>query len=349
VPPNSGGFFDYDHKKDRLEEVARLAEDPNFWNDAEKAQELGRERKSLEDVVLVLDRVASGLKDAAELFEMAREENDDDTLAAVQADIAGLEKDVSTLEFRRMFNNPADPNNCFIDIQAGAGGTEAQDWAGMLLRACICATPSARASRPRCWKNPKAKSPASRVPRSRSMATTPTAPCAPKPASTAWCARARSTPTRPPHQLRQRVRLSGSRRFDRDRDQSGRPARRHLSRVRRRRPAHQQDRLRGAHHPPAQRHRRAVPERPLAAQEPRRSDVDAEGPLYEAELRKRQAEQQVLEDRQERRRLGPPDPLLRAGQSRIKDLRTNVEVGNTQAVLDGDLDDFIEASLKQGV
>ncbi|HBU30419.1 MAG TPA: peptide chain release factor 2, partial [Thiobacillus sp.] len=100
MPPNSGGFFDYDHKKDRLEEVARLAEDPNFWNDAEKAQELGRERKSLEDVVLVLDQVTSGLKDAAELFEMAREENDDDTLAAVQADIAGIEKNVSTLEFR---------------------------------------------------------------------------------------------------------------------------------------------------------------------------------------------------------------------------------------------------------
>ena len=65
---------------------------------------------------------------------MAREENDDDTLAAVQTDIASLEKDVSTLEFRRMFNNPADPNNCFIDIQAGAGGTEACDWASMLLR-----------------------------------------------------------------------------------------------------------------------------------------------------------------------------------------------------------------------
>jgi peptide chain release factor 2 len=85
-------------------------------------------------VVLVLDRVASGLKDAGELFEMAREENDDDTLAAVQTDLVAIEKDVSTLEFRRMFNNPADPSNCFVDIQAGAGGTEACDWASMLLR-----------------------------------------------------------------------------------------------------------------------------------------------------------------------------------------------------------------------
>ena len=134
MPPNSGGCFDYPVKQDRLEEVVRLSESPEFWNDAAKAQELGRERKSLEDVVLVLDRVASSLKDAAELFEMAREENDDETLEAVQADVAVLEKDVSTLEFRRMFNNPADPNNCFIDIQAGAGGTEACDWAAMLLR-----------------------------------------------------------------------------------------------------------------------------------------------------------------------------------------------------------------------
>ncbi|MBN8764303.1 MAG: peptide chain release factor 2, partial [Thiobacillus sp.] len=134
MPLSSGGFFDYDHKKDRLEEVIRLSEAPDFWNDATRAQELGRERKALEDVVLVLDRVAAGLADAGELFEMAQEENDDDTLIAVRNDLDTLEQDVSRLEFRRMFNNPADPSNCFIDIQAGAGGTEACDWASMLLR-----------------------------------------------------------------------------------------------------------------------------------------------------------------------------------------------------------------------
>ena len=109
MPPSSGGFFDYDVKKDRLEEVARLAEDPGFWNDAGKAQEIGRERKSLEDVVLVLDRIAQGLKDAAELFELARMENDDETLAAVQSDVAAIEKDVATLEFRRMLTTPPTP------------------------------------------------------------------------------------------------------------------------------------------------------------------------------------------------------------------------------------------------
>ncbi len=134
MPASFGGFFDYAVKKDRLEEVARLTEDPHFWDDAAKAQEIGRERKSLEDVVLVLDRITYGLKDAGELFELARSENDNDTLAAVQADVEAIEKDVATLEFRRMFNNPADPSNCFIDIQAGAGGTEACDWASMLLR-----------------------------------------------------------------------------------------------------------------------------------------------------------------------------------------------------------------------
>ena len=85
-------------------------------------------------MVLTLDRVGASLKDAEELFSMAREENDDDTLRAVSNDVDAVEKEVASLEFRRMFNNPADPLNCFVDIQAGAGGTEACDWASMLLR-----------------------------------------------------------------------------------------------------------------------------------------------------------------------------------------------------------------------
>jgi peptide chain release factor 2 len=93
---------------------------------------------------------------------MARGENDDDTLEAVESDAAGIETQVAALEFRRMFSNPADPNNCFLDIQAGAGGTEAQDWASMLLRMYL-RTASARASRSRCWKSPTARWPASRA------------------------------------------------------------------------------------------------------------------------------------------------------------------------------------------
>ncbi|RXZ45691.1 peptide chain release factor 2 [Crenobacter cavernae] len=128
------GYLDYAGKKDRLEEVSRLTEDPDIWNEPKKAQELGREKKQLEDVVLVLDEIGQTLGDSGDLLEMAREEDDLEMLEAVQADLAAVETRLAQLEFRRMFNHPMDPNNCFIDIQAGAGGTEAQDWAGMLLR-----------------------------------------------------------------------------------------------------------------------------------------------------------------------------------------------------------------------
>ena len=129
-----GGIFDFDAKQSKLVEVSRALEDPAVWNDAARAQELGREKKSLEGVVVTLAEIDQNLNDSKELFEMARGENDDDTLLAVEADAAGIEERVAGLEFRRMFSNPADPNNCFLDIQAGAGGTEAQDWASMLLR-----------------------------------------------------------------------------------------------------------------------------------------------------------------------------------------------------------------------
>ena len=133
-PTVYGGIFDYDAKSMRLAEVSEILEDPNIWNDAKRAQDLGREKKALEGVVISLGTIQQNLTDAKDLFEMAREENDDETLNAVSTDIDGLEREVAAMEFRRMFNNPQDPNPCFIEIQAGAGGTEAQDWASMLLR-----------------------------------------------------------------------------------------------------------------------------------------------------------------------------------------------------------------------
>lgn len=129
-----GGIFDYAGKKDRLEEVIGLSEDPELWNDPKKAQEVGKERKVLEDIVLTLDHLHSGIEDNRMLLQMAVEENDTDGFEAVQADITALQDELAQLEFKRMFNQPADVNNCFIDIVAGAGGTEAEDWAGMLLR-----------------------------------------------------------------------------------------------------------------------------------------------------------------------------------------------------------------------
>lgn len=129
-----GGIFDYDSKAERLAVVNVELENPDVWSDPEVAQNLGRERKSLETLVHTLDELAQGLNDALELFELAAADQDAETLAAIENDTDALGKQIDQLEFRRMFNNPADPLNCFMDIQAGAGGTEAQDWASMLLR-----------------------------------------------------------------------------------------------------------------------------------------------------------------------------------------------------------------------
>ena len=99
-----------------------------------RAQELGKEKKSLEDVVQVIDRLTSELADNAELFEMAKEEGDEQGMQSIEGEAAKVAVEVKKMEFRRMFNNPADPLNCFLDVQSGAGGTEACDWASMLLR-----------------------------------------------------------------------------------------------------------------------------------------------------------------------------------------------------------------------
>ena len=118
----------------RLEEVARELENPKIWDDPKRAQELGKEKKMLDGVVGALTELDRAIRDSAELFELARADADDATLEAVGADVARVEARVDDLEFRRMFSNPIDPANCFVDIQAGSGGTEAQDWAAMLLR-----------------------------------------------------------------------------------------------------------------------------------------------------------------------------------------------------------------------
>ena len=129
-----GGIFDYEVKKERLEEVNRELEDSNVWNDPEYAQKLGRERASLELVVTTIENLEAGVTDSSELLDMAVEENDQDSVDAVELELADLDKQLAELEFRRMFSGEMDPNNAYLDIQAGSGGTEAQDWANMLLR-----------------------------------------------------------------------------------------------------------------------------------------------------------------------------------------------------------------------
>ncbi len=130
----SGGIFDYDAKKERLSEVELELAAPDVWENPERAQQLGRERSALEAVVVTLEALHTGVTDARELLGMIAEDQDADALADVQKDISGLTARLEQLEFRRMFSGEMDPNNAYLDIQAGSGGTEAQDWAEMLLR-----------------------------------------------------------------------------------------------------------------------------------------------------------------------------------------------------------------------
>jgi len=129
-----GGIFDYDAKFERLRTVNAALQDPAVWNDPQKAQELGREKKLLDGVVLTLDKLESELADNSELLEMSRLDGDAAAVQTIEADTEQLRALVENLEFQRMFSQPHDALNCFVDIQCGAGGTEACDWAAMLLR-----------------------------------------------------------------------------------------------------------------------------------------------------------------------------------------------------------------------
>ncbi len=130
----SGGIFDYANKKERLAEVELELGEPSVWDNPQRAQELGKERAALESVVKTIETMDSGLADASELLDMAAAENDEDTVNAVAADLDKLGQQLEMLEFRRMFSGEMDANNAYLDIQSGSGGTEAQDWASMLLR-----------------------------------------------------------------------------------------------------------------------------------------------------------------------------------------------------------------------
>jgi len=129
-----GGIFDYDTRKERLEEVTRELEQPEVWDDPPKAQALGKERAALEQVIETLDTLTQGLDDVEGLVELAVEAEDEDTFNEAEAELAELLKALEKLEFRRMFSRDNDDSDCYVDIQSGSGGTEAQDWANMLLR-----------------------------------------------------------------------------------------------------------------------------------------------------------------------------------------------------------------------
>ncbi|WP_201502276.1 peptide chain release factor 2 [Psychrobacter cibarius] len=127
-------YLDFDGKQERLEEVNLELENPELWNDPERATKINKEKSQLDGVIDVVVSLESTLEDASAMLELAVEAEDESLLADVQAELDNAEKRVADLEFRRMFSGEMDPNNCYLDIQSGSGGTEAQDWAEMLLR-----------------------------------------------------------------------------------------------------------------------------------------------------------------------------------------------------------------------
>ncbi len=347
--PSFGGIFDYDQKRERLTAVDKIHEDPKLWDNAERAQELGREKKLLEGVVLTLEKIAQNLTDTRELFAMAREENDDDTLHAVIADTDAVEAEISRLEFRRMFNNPQDPNPCFLEIQAGAGGTEAQDWASMLMRmylrygerkgyaievleesegdvAGIKGT-TLKFDGEYAYGTLRTETGVHRLVRKSPFDSNARR-------HTSFCSvfvypevdDSIEIEINPADVRVDTYRASGA-------------GGQHINKT--------DSAVRLTHLPTnivvqcqndrSQHRNRDEAWKMLRAR------------LFELELRNRQAEQQKLEDSKTDIGWGHQIRSYVLDQSRIKDLRTNVETGNTQAVLDGDLDPFIEASLKQGV
>ncbi len=346
---NCGGIFDYDGKAEKLAEVSRQLEDPKIWDDAERAQALGKEKKSLEAVVATLDGVSQQLKDANELLDLAREEEDEDTLTAVEADLATTEARVADLEFRRMFANPADPNNCFIDIQAGAGGTEACDWASMLLRQYL------KYCERKGFKTELLETTEGDVAGIRSASIKVEGDYAygflrtetgvhrlvrksPFDSSGGRHTSFASLYVYPeiddsieieinPADLRvDTFRASGA-------------GGQHINKT--------DSAIRITHNPTGI----VVQCQNDRSQHRNRAEAMTmlKSRLYELELRKRQAEADKLEAGKTDVGWGHQIRSYVLDNSRIKDLRTNVEVSATQKVLDGDLDIFIEASLKQGV
>ena len=128
------GFFDYESKQKRLQSIKKEFENPELWKNQEKSQSLGKEKSSLEKLISSLDELDSSLNDLDELLILLEKENDKDEIQSLSNELSNVELKISDLQFQRMFSGKNDSNNAFLDIQAGSGGTEAQDWAEMLLR-----------------------------------------------------------------------------------------------------------------------------------------------------------------------------------------------------------------------
>jgi peptide chain release factor 2 len=327
----------------------RELEDPTLWNDPEKAQAIGRERSELEGVVLTLDNLSRGVVDAKELLDLAVEEDDEGTLSDVTAELDDLEKAVAALEFRRMFSGQMDPNNCFIDIQAGAGGTEAQDWASMLFRMYL------RWIDRHGFKGEIMEESDGEVAGLKSATIRVEGPYA-----FGWL----RTETGVHRLVRKSPFDSGNRRHTSftsvfvspevddnieidinpadirtDTYRSSGAGGQHVNKT---------DSAVRLTHIPTNTVVACQNERSQHANKDRAYKL-LRAKLYELEMLKRNTEKQALEDTKSDVGWGSQIRSYVLDQSRVKDLRSNIESSNPGAILDGDIDAFIEASLKMGL
>lgn len=345
----SGGIFDFDSRKERLEEVSRELEQPNVWDDPERAQALGKERAQLEAVVGGIEKLSAQLADARDLIELASEDGDQAALASIVHDVEVAQKEVEKLEFRRMFSGEMDANNAYLDIQAGSGGTEAQDWAGMLLRMYL------RWGERQGFAVEVIEESEAEIAGIKSATIKFSGEYA-----YGWL----RTETGVHRLVRKSPFDSGNRRHTSfasvfvspevddsfeieinpadlriDTYRASGAGGQHVNRT--------ESAIRITHEPSGivvacQNDRSQHKNRDTAMKQ-------LKAKLYEMEVQKRNAEKQALEDSKSDIGWGSQIRSYVLDQSRIKDLRTGYEVGNTQAVLDGDLDGFLESSLKSGL
>ena len=327
----------------------RELEDPDVWNKPEFAQELGRERARLEQVVNLLGSLDQQLLDANELLDLAAEEDDTATLAEVETDLDAFDKDLAQLEFQRMFSGEMDANNAFLDIQAGSGGTEAQDWANMLLRMYL------RWGEQNGFDTELIEVSAGEVAGIKSATIKLSGDYA-----FGWL----RTETGVHRLVRKSPFDSGNRRHtsfasvfvspevDENIEIEINPADLRIDTYRASGAGGQHvnktdSAVRLTHEPSG-----IVVQCQSGRSQHQNKDnamKQLKAKLYEMEVQKQNAEKQAMEDTKTDIGWGSQIRSYVLDQSRIKDLRTSVESSNTQAVLDGDINQFIEASLKSGL
>ena len=329
--------------------MVRELEDPDVWNKPEFAQELGRERARLEQVVNLLGSLDQQLVDANELLDLAAEEDDTATLAEVETDLDAFDKDLAQLEFQRMFSGEMDANNAFLDIQAGSGGTEAQDWANMLLRMYL------RWGEQNGFTTELIEVSAGEVAGIKSATIKLSGDYA-----FGWL----RTETGVHRLVRKSPFDSGNRRHtsfasvfvspevDENIEIEINPADLRIDTYRASGAGGQHvnktdSAVRLTHEPSG-----IVVQCQSGRSQHQNKDnamKQLKAKLYEMEVQKQNAEKQAMEDTKTDIGWGSQIRSYVLDQSRIKDLRTSVESSNTQAVLDGDINQFIEASLKSGL